>query len=252
MNKYFLYLLFTSFSPALTAETLQDSTMVEVFTPATEDTVIAATPLVHKDRSFSSDFKEKYKTPEFTYESKTKAKSAWDRFWDAIRRFFDELFSSGNRAATSSNFDIFMKILAFLIVAGAIYMVVRIILNKEGMWIFGRSRKNITVQDVSEEDIHQMDFRLLTQDTKRAGNYRLAIRYYYLWLLKKLSANEIIDWHWDKTNSDYLYEIKNTILKKDFEYLSYVYDYSWYGDFPIDEAAFAKAEKAFLKTLNTL
>ena len=252
MNKYFLYLLFISFSPALTAETLQDSTMVEVFTPAAEDTIVAATPLVSKDRSFSNGFKEKYKTPEFTYESKTKAKSAWDRFWDAIRRFFDELFSSGAKTTNSSNFDVFMKILAFLVVAGAIYMVVRIILNKEGMWIFGRSRKNITVQDVSEEDIHQMDFRQLTQDTKRAGNYRLAIRYYYLWLLKKLSANEIIDWHWDKTNSDYLYEIKNTMLKKDFEYLSYVYDYSWYGDFPIDEAAFAKAEKAFLKTLNTL
>lgn len=251
MNKYILYLLFISLSSTLTAKTLQDTTLVET-TIITDNTVTAAQTPTYKDRSFSNNLKEKYNSPEFSYESKTKAKSAWDRFWDAVGRFFDRLFSIGNKAGDSSVLDIFMKILALLIIVAAIYMVVRIILKKEGVWIFGRSRKKISVQDVIEEDIHQMDFKQLIHNTKTTGDYRLAVRYYYLWLLKKLSANEIIDWHWDKTNSDYLYEIKNTILKKDFEYLSYVYDYSWYGDFPINEAAFAKAEKAFLKTLNTL
>ena len=253
MNKYILYLILISFSPTLTAGIPQDSTMAETPAEVISDTVaVALPPLVYKDRSFGRDFKEKYKTPEFSYETKPKAATAWDRFWEAVRQFFDNLFSFGDRATSGTSFSIFLKILALLIIIFAVYMVVRLILKKEGIWIFGRSRKKIKVQDVSEEDIHQMDFRQLTEDTKKAGDYRLAVRYYYLWLLKKLSANEIIDWHWDKTNSDYLYEIKSTVLKKDFEYLSYVYDYSWYGDFPLDETAFAKAEKAFLKTLNTL
>jgi hypothetical protein len=251
LNKYILYLLFISFSTTLTAKTLQDTTLVET-TIITEETIKTAEPPVYTQRSFGTNLKEKYNSPEFKYESKTKAKSAWDRFWDAVARFFEDLFRIGNNDGVSSSLDIFLKITALIIIVAVVYMIVRIILKKEGMWIFGRSRKNIKVQDITEEDIHHMDFRDLIHNTKKAQDYRLAVRYYYLWLLKKLSANEVIDWHWDKTNSDYLYEIKNTMLKKDFEYLSYVYDYSWYGDFPIDEAAFAKAEKAFLKTLNTL
>ncbi len=217
----------------------------------TAATVVPPVVHVYKDRRFDHNFKDKYATPEFTYETKNVAKTAWDRFWEAVRNFFDDLFSVGNKTTSAGGFNIFMRILAFVVIGFVIYMIVRVIIQKEGMWIFGRSRKSITVQDI-QEDIHQMDFRQLTEDTKKAGDYKLAVRYYYLWLLKKLSTREIIDWHWDKTNSDYLYEIKNDMLKKDFEYLSYVYDYSWYGDFPLDEMAFAKAEKAFLKTLNTL
>src|SRR5690606_29549709 len=112
---------------------------------------------------------------------------------------------------------------------------------KEGFWIFGRARKNIEVQDITEEDINQMDFRELINTKKNEGDYRLAIRYYYLWLLKTLANREIIAWHSDKTNSDYLYEIKDNTLRKEFEYLSYVYDYSWYGEFTVDDAGYAKA-----------
>ena len=65
--------------------------------------------------------------------------------------------------------------------------------------------------------------------------------------------------------SDYLTRIRNAVaaghrtveipssnLKKEFDYLSYVYDYSWYGEFTIDKVAFEKAEMRFNKTLNTL
>lgn len=253
MNKHIIYLFFISFPLIVPAATLQDSTTMENFIPVNDTTGTAtAGPLVSKERSFDNSFKNKYKTPEFSYETKSKGKSSWDRFWDAVRRFFDRLFSFGNKTTGTTAFDIFMKVLAFSVIALVVYFIVRIILKKEGMWIFGRSRKKTGVQDITEEDIHQMDFRQLIQETKTTQDYRLAVRYYYLWLLKKMSNNEIIDWHWDKTNSDYVYEIKNTTLRKDFEYLSYLYDYSWYGDFPLDAAAFAKAENAFLKTLNTL
>ncbi|PZR21208.1 MAG: DUF4129 domain-containing protein, partial [Flavobacterium psychrophilum] len=181
-----------------------------------------------------------------------RTKTLWDRFWEAVGNFLDSLFSSGSKATGTSAFGIFMRILAFLLIGFVVYMIVRIILKKENMWIFGRSSKKIQSNDITIENIHELDFNKLTEETKNEGNYRLAIRYYYLWVLKKLSSREIIDWHWDKTNSDYLYEIKDNTLRKDFEYLSYLYDYSWYGEFPIDSDAFIKAEKAFRKTLNTI
>lgn len=210
---------------------------------------MAAKSPIYIHRAFKPGFKEKYSSAEFAYESKPVPKSWWDRFLE----WLGSLFESNSRSSNSIDWvDVSINIAAFLIIGFVVYMIVRAVLNKESMWIFGRSGKKITVQDTEAENIHEMDFKKLIDETSIAGNYRLALRYYYLWLLKKLSVREIIDWHWDKTNTDYLYEIKDGGLRKEFEYLSYVYDHSWYGDFPVDDKAFAKAEKSFKKLLNTL
>lgn len=213
-----------------------------------QDTVIAYTP-----RAFSPNFKEKYRGDEFVYEVKPIDQTWWTRFVEWLNNLWESIFGPGDESGSSGKWtNRLIVTIACLVLLGVVYMIARAILNKEGMWIFGRSRKNIAVQDGAVEDITQMDFGKLIGETKATADYRQAVRYYYLWVLKKLSAREIIDWHWDKTNTDYLYEIKDDALRGDFEYLSYLYDHSWYGEFPLDETSFGKAEKAFLKTLNRL
>ncbi len=253
LNKFLHYIVLVFITVPLFA---QDSITYTDSLAMLQDTVFETAPPkmavnspVYSKRSFKTDFKEKYSDADFKYETKAVTKTWWDRFLE----WLDSLF--GNKSGNASNVnwvDLFLYTVAFLVMGGVIYLIVRSVLNKESIWIFGRSRKKIHVQDAEAENIHVMDFKQLVEDTKATGNYRLALRYYYLWLLKKLSAREIIDWHWDKTNSDYLYEIKDNNLRKNFEYLSYVYDHSWYGDFPIDETAFVKAERSFKKTINTL
>lgn len=252
MNKFIIYLLLIC-CPVLvvSSQTVQDTVTTEVFTAGDRSAAGIDAP-VYKDRAFDDKFKEKYTDPDFRYEPKTVAKSWWDRFWESLRNLLDRIFGAGGKAGGSTGMDIFLKVVAVLIVAGAIYLIVRAVLNKQSGWIFGRSNKNIGVSEITEEDLKQMDFPKLVAEAAGNGSYNLAIRYYFLWLLRRLSDREIIDWHWEKTNSDYLYEIKDNALRKDFEYLSYVYDYSWYGNFTIDAPAYAKAETAFRKTLNTI
>lgn len=132
-------------------------------------------------------------------------------------------------------------------------MIAKSIINKEGSWIFGKSsKKKIATSDIEQEDIHMINFEKMIRDSKNNNDYRLAIRYYYLWLLKRLTDKTVIEWDIEKTNSDYLYEISDLKLRKDFAYLSYIYDYSWYGEFTLDETAFIRSEKAFLNTFNSL
>lgn len=232
-----------------TIEYIEEPPSIEEFTPLRGDTVTTAVDTItFREHSFSSDFKEKYKGENFIYERKPKQESAFDRLLKWLSEFFGELF--GNNAGNGINYV--MWIFSGLILLAVVYFIVRAILNKESMWIFGRQRKKIYAEDAAQQNIHEMDFDALIAETKATGNYRLAVRYYYLLILKRLSFREIITWHWQKTNSDYLYEIKDSSLRKDFEYLSYLYDYSWYGEFPLDETSFSKAEKAFQKTLNTL
>ena len=205
--------------------------------------------LFHNSRKFGN-LKEKYTDNDFNYIEKTKIDtSAWDRFWSAVGQFLRDLFDFGNGAKALSGIEIAMKIIAFLVIIFVIYLIVKVIINKEGGWIFGKSAKKIKVSEITEEDIHSMDFSSAITKAKNEKNLRLANRYYYLWLLKSFSDKEIIEWDIEKTNADYLNEISNLELKNEFQFLSYVYEHSWYGEFELTKSDFERTETTFQKLI---
>lgn len=207
--------------------------------------------LSYQTRKFNN-LKEKYSSEDFNYNEKISDvnSSAWERFWSAVGNFFEQLFNFGNSEKTLSGLELLMRILAVLIILFVIYMIVKIIINKEGGWIFSSSERKIKVINDVIENIHTIDFKTIINNALLNNNYRLAIRYYYLWLLKSLSDKGAIEWDIEKTNSDYLSEIQSEDLKKDFRFLSYVYEYSWYGEFEINDTDFSKTETAFLKLIS--
>lgn len=248
MNKILVYILFF-FS-------------LTVFGQA--DTLVAEPPTAEKmeiyidedsiaSRSFRENFQKDYTSEDFIYETiAPKETTKWDNFKAWLLHWLDRIFSFGGEGNATA-FEIILKTLALLVVLFVVYLIVKAIINKEGGWIFGKSsKKKIKIAEFQEEDIHNIDFKSIIEKNKSLKNYRLSIRYYYLWLLKRMSDSHIIEWDIEKTNSDYLYEIQRAALKEDFQYLSYIYDYSWYGEFTIDEALFQKAEKAFIKTINSV
>ncbi|MBD3582664.1 DUF4129 domain-containing protein [Flavobacterium selenitireducens] len=223
----------------------QDSIVYEepplVAQSAVSDTIV--------ERRFSPDFKQKYQSEEFNYIPKPEEETWWDRFKAWLARLIQKLFQlGGEESLTAAAW--FFRILAIILVVVVIYLIVKSIMNKEGSWIFGRStsKKLISADDI-ERNIETADFGKLIQETLISGDKRLAVRYYYLWVLQQFSKRGIIDWDIEKTNSDYLYEIKSKADKKDFAYLSYLFNYIWYGDFDLDEPTFARAVSAFEKTI---
>lgn len=245
MKKLFSLIIFLMlFSPGVAAP--QDSLS---YIPERQAEEVA--PLT-VERHFTPGYKSKYTTDEFDYERKenNKKRSKWEEFLHWLADFF----SSDGRADGQglSVGQILKRVGAVIIVLGVIYFIVRALIKKEGYWIFGKAKKNITANDIGIENIETTDFSSLINSTLQNGDFRLGIRYYYLWLLKLLAYNNAIKWHKDKTNSDYLYEIKDENLRARFKYLSYIYDYSWYGEFAVNKDDFAKAEKVFLQTINGL
>ncbi len=201
---------------------------------------------------FNPNFKEKYKDSEFVYEVKVSEIGVWDRFKEWLMQWLKKLFGLSDNVSSSA-VSITLKIIATLIILFVIYLIVKAILNKEGQWIFGKSTtKKIISYDDIERNLKHVDFEKLIASTLKTGNQRLAIRYYYLWLLKKMSEKNIIDWNPEKTNSDYLYEIKNDSLKTDFQYASYLYNYIWYGEFEINDTNFLSIKKTFETTLQSI
>jgi hypothetical protein len=111
--------------------------------------------------------------------------------------------------------------------------------------VFKTEDKAIDGFSYVEANIEQVDFDKLINKSLKEHNYRLATRYMYLKSLKSLATKKTIEWHFDKTNSDYLNEIKDSNIKALFKRVSYIYDYVWYGEFPIDEASFNKNKADF-------
>lgn len=202
---------------------------------------------------FEPSFKEKYDSDDFIYEEKSKEQNIWDRFKEWLAEIFSKLFGFTNNQAAMGAVVIFLRVLAVLLILFVVYLIVKSILNKEGKWIFGKnSDRRLINYDEIEKNLHLVDFEKLIKQSIQSGEKRLTIRYYYLWLLKKMSEKQIIEWDAEKTNSDYLYEIKSENFKNDFAYLSYLYNYIWYGEFELDEATFEKARKAFEKSIQSI
>ncbi len=202
-----------------------------------------------KKRNFP-DLRKQYDSDEFVYETRSKKKNAWDRFLEWLNEFFG---GSNSNGSSGSTLDTLLKFLAGGIILFVIFLIVKAIMNKEGKWIFGKSSdKHILRYDELEKDLQSVNFEKLIRETRISGEKRLMIRYYYLWLLKKMSAQGYIEWDPEKTNSDYINDLKQADLKADFEYLSYLYNYIWYGEFDVDEQALQKAAQAFEKTIKSI
>lgn len=202
---------------------------------------------------FIKNFKENYNDNSFIYDEVAPVKSLWERLKEWIVEWLNRTFDVQDSERAMTILDYAINVIAVILILLVVYLIAKALLNKEGTWIFGsKSDANLIRYDEIERNLHLVDFEKLIKQSIQSGEQRLSIRYYYLFLLKKLSEKELIEWDVEKTNSDYIYEIKSPQLKANFEYLSYLYNYIWYGEFDISQQEFDKAKKAFDTTIQSI
>ena len=204
-------------------------------------------------RNFSKNFKEQYKDADFVYETQKESESLWTRFL----RWLNELFSLDKNPdgiiQTSKIIAYIVKIALYILIGITLIYIVKLFLYKDGSWWFTKNPKLIeTDLEAIDIDINKVNFEEIISNVLENNDYRLAIRYYYLWLLKKLSDKNYIDWHPEKTNREYLYEIKFEKNRKDFAYASQIYEYTWYGMFDLKQYEFELAKSKFQKIIQEL
>ena len=134
--------------------------------------------------------------------------------------------------------DVNYKVLEYIVYAllgiGTLFLLIRFLMQTPISSVFKSESRTIDSIHFTEEALTETNFDKLTKKALKKENYRLATRYLYLKSLQQLSKKEIIKWNFDKTNSEYINEIKNTNTKDLFKRASYIYDYVWYGEFTID------------------
>ncbi|MFZ1751487.1 MAG: hypothetical protein WAU01_14910 [Saprospiraceae bacterium] len=206
--------------------------------PQATDTSFDRNQLGDGDQIFQEDFQQKYKSKDFDYDDVKPTDSWFRKFWRWLFREKSDPISPG--------WTYFFKGLVILVFAYGLYVLANIIMGKKGNWfLYSRGDDQNLSYGLSESDLAETDFTTLIQQAIAQSDFRSAVRYHYLRVLHLLTQHKIIDFHKDKTNSDYSYEIKNTRLRSDFQYLSYIYDYTWYGAFDMQRAEYDIAHSAF-------
>ena len=194
-------------------------------------------------KQFSENLSEKYSGNEYDYDSmEGEAENFLGRAINWLLNKMGDLFG----VQISPEMYQFIKFIIYAaLIVFAIYILVKLLVGDNASSFFSRKSKMVAPLNIQEEHIENIDLDHYIKNAQKEENYRLAIRYMYLKSLKSLSLLNIIDWHFEKTNSDYYREIENEILKENFKKTSYLYDNIWYGEYALDKAGFENAEKDF-------
>lgn len=196
------------------------------------------------EKQFSEDLSKKYQGSEFDYESSVEGE-AQNFIARAIYWFMDKIAETFGFDIDPGTYQIIELLFYGILIVIALYIIVRLLVGNKASSFFSRKSSQLAPLNIQEEHIESVDLDQFVRDALAQKNYRLAIRYMYLKVLKDLSFNNVISWHFDKTNQDYYKEIENLQLKDSFKKVSYVYDYVWYGEFDLDAADFANAQLDF-------
>jgi hypothetical protein len=192
-------------------------------------------------RTFSQKQLNKYRnSPDFQYiSSKPEALNWWGRvkLW-ILQKIFDLIhYGTGTNPGKI--------ILILLVIALIIYVVYRMTgADKTGLW--ERKNDGLAFPDLTEKDIHVIDFDRLINEAAGMKNYRLAVRLWYLKTLKNLSGKDCIKWRPGKTNYEYVAELAQTRYGASFKKLTHDFEYSWYGETTVTAGEYEVLKQQFM------
>lgn len=134
----------------------------------------------------------------------------------------------------------------FLIVVAAITIIL-VLLRINPISLYNRNAALEAPTAQVNEDINNLPIDAELQLAIANKNYILATRLYYLQLLKKLHNKNTILWKINKTNHDYIAEIKNQNHLKQFTEITNYFEHICYGNNEINETTFAHIQTKLLQ-----
>jgi hypothetical protein len=198
---------------------------------------------------FKEAIKEHYKGDAFNYSINDTG--GVNLIQSVLQKFFSWLNDVFGFDIDFINYQTLEYIVYSFLGVATLYLLIKFLMQSPINSVFKTEAKDINDFQYVEENLKDVHFETLIEEALNQQNYRLATRYLYLKSLKVLTNKQIIEWHFDKTNSEYLTEITNENTKSVFKRISYIYEYVWYGEFQIDEAIYQKNKFDFEK-INTL
>lgn len=111
--------------------------------------------------------------------------------------------------------------------------------------------KNVLIENL-EQHIHEVDLHQFLKEALKNNDFKLAVRIYYLIIIKQLSDSKLINWKKQKTNGEYVSELFGSNYFLDFKDSTLIFERIWYGDLDLTKQRYENIADKYEKFLNKL
>lgn len=180
------------------------------------------------------------------FEEVVQGETFWERVQHKVAKWLRRIFYQDQTR------DFWEYLIYGLLVAAIVFIIIKMQkVHVTGM--FGRKARTAEIPyHVVEENIHELDLAALIEEAVTQHEFRKAIRLHYLQSLKKLADANYIHWKPGKTNRSYTAEIQQTRIRQEFEQLTGLFEYVWYGGAALGAGPFDHARQEFIQFDNLL
>ena len=207
------------------------------------------------ERQFNEGFKNNYSGRKYNYDGKAEVRPTTSKHGKPSQYSENKPYvkEDNNSDDLSFNFNAFSWLFILILILAVGYLAYTLLNDGSSKLFSSRKNEKLNSNDeITAENIAHADIKTLITNAENTNDYRLAIRYYYLLVLKQLTLKNFIKYEDDKTNADYMNAIASQKFSKDFAYTSYIYSYTWYGEFALDMKQYELAKGSFVQLIKAV
>ncbi len=156
-----------------------------------------------------------------------------------------------NPAVNVEGLGTFGSILLYALLAVFLGYVIYVLFINTSLTDKGKAIKTETLERAPVE-IPTSELEKMLEKALKEKDYRLAIRIYFIFILKELSSKKWITWKKEKTNSAYLSEMRKRKQYNLFNDSVTIFELAWYGDYEIKQADYSAVEPKLKQLLKEL
>lgn len=215
----------------LAVSTLQISAQKELSTADWEE--------ITKDIDYGEK-KEKAEEEEEEVEEATELSDSGDSFWDIFSGISASPFISA----------LLIGLASILLIVLIIYLIS--LAQRDRALTQGSSRNLGFNLDEIEENVQESDLERALRLALEAKDYKVALRIYYLSIIKTMNAQSLIRYKKEKTNFDYVRELQEAQLQSHFAAITISFERIWYGNRSIGLEEYTELQPNFEQFINQL
>ncbi|NND08831.1 MAG: DUF4129 domain-containing protein [Saprospiraceae bacterium] len=102
------------------------------------------------------------------------------------------------------------------------------------------------LEDLAVEDVHDIAADRLYEQALLDGDFRLALRMRFIKVMQLLNGRSMIDWKPEKTNRQYVLEMRGNPLGRLFREITHIYEWVWYGNTALNQEDFERYDRPFV------
>lgn len=172
---------------------------------------------------------------------------------DSFKRI-EKKDKDSKRTASVVNQDLGRLKYVWLILVVGIFIVVLVFLWPYFKTLNKNGKLSLVIEDEQPEEaaLRAANLKQALDEALNRGDYRQAFRIRYLEVLQQMVLNNIIDYRKERTNMEYLRQIKDPSVHQLFKALTLYFEEVWYGEMTADRAAFNRMSEVFTSIMRAI